>query len=134
MKYNNQIFLFVYFLLTTLSSQRKNVQILEKLNKIDKHIDHFNKIPIHNDNLKQNKMNHHTCSTNCLQCKDGLCQKCPRGYYSYTHSCYEDCPLESVADNVDLTCKMKDQNPSYTKAYTFSSCLNSCGNKFKDCR
>lgn len=32
-----------------------------------------------------------------------------------------------------MTCKKIDSNPLYIKAYTFSRCINKCGENFNDC-
>lgn len=138
MKYNYQISLIISFFLW-LFVKSKDVQILNKKLNIDKHSDNFLILPSHNDDpkvssfkLTQQKL--HKCSNECLECFEGICVKCKRGHYAYLHSCYDSCPFDSVADNLDFTCKLTRQNPVYTKAYTFSSCLNACGNAFKDCR
>ena len=132
---------FFSYLFTFHYSTQKSSQILHKTleNFPDKHSHPFNILPFHNDDpnpfsYKTNLQKKHQCSENCLNCKNNICLKCKRGYYKYLHSCYEYCPLDLVADNLELSCKLESSNPVYTKAYTVSSCLNACGMAFKDCR
>ena len=74
------------------------------------------------------------CSPNCLICESGKCSKCNRGLYSFKNSCFESCPFKTYADNFTFSCLEKEKNPLFTKAYTLSRCMNSCGKIFHDCR
>ena len=88
-----------------------------------------NKFSIKNPNIEEIK-----CSPNCLICESGKCTKCARGLYSFKNSCFESCPFENYADNYTFLCLEKDKKPLFTKAYTLSRCMNSCGKIFHDCR
>ena len=145
MKYN--WFIFISSIFWVQSTQRVD-QIMHQKIQIDKHIDTHKEIQDHDDStttyskkeIKQ--ISTHSCSKNCLLCEQGLCKICPRGLYSYIHSCYDSCPFDSQADNVDMKCKLGSrknkfinlENPISSKAYTVSRCINSCGKIYSDCR
>jgi hypothetical protein len=74
------------------------------------------------------------CSSNCLICESGKCTKCLRGFYAFKNACFESCPFSTFADNYTFSCVQKEQNPFFTRAYTFSRCMNTCGKAFHDCR
>jgi len=53
--------------------------------------------------------------------------------FAYEGKCYDNCPSDLFADNLEMTCKEEKDNPVYIKAYTISICVNSCGKNFFDC-
>jgi hypothetical protein len=73
------------------------------------------------------------CSKECELCNDGKCLKCPKSTFSYLEKCYITCPGELFADNIDKTCKNENEKPVFSKSYTISRCVNSCGKDFFDC-
>lgn len=88
----------------------------------------------HSVNLMKHKADDVKCSPNCKICEEGICTKCDRGLYSFKNACFESCPFSTFADNYTNSCLTKDKKPFYKKAYTISSCGNSCGKRFHDCR
>jgi len=73
------------------------------------------------------------CSKDCELCNEGKCIKCPKGAFSYLEKCFNNCPGELFADNIDMSCKPEKEKPVFNRAYTISRCVNSCGKDFFDC-
>ncbi len=78
-------------------------------------MDQINKLPDHDDSVKihsskeTSMINAHECSPNCIECKTGICRRCSYGLYSYLHACYETCPFDTLADNIEMKCKLKSR-------------------------
>jgi hypothetical protein len=73
---------------------------------------------------------------NCIifdENKSENCLICEKGFYLFKGNCYDICPGNFLADNKSMKCKKFNSNPNYIKPYSFSRCLNKCGQIFNDC-
>jgi hypothetical protein len=134
MKYQirNLTFFLMFMITIAHFSTEKGSQILDKKSKFEKQSD-LSRFTIDNHNLSNRSTSLNLkCSRDCLKCENGICIVCPKGYYAFNEACFKTCPLDTKADNVSFKCLREKAN--YMKAYTISSCTNSCGKIFKDCR
>ena len=118
MKYDYFIFLISILRVYTLHNKEKIIDnLVNKIFiqiKIDKHTDSSKKIPNHDDSNKiplENMISrNHACSSNCLKCDRGQCTLCQFGLYSFLHGCFDTCPFDTYADNIEMKCKLESRN------------------------